>query len=62
MKEHKNGKVTYEHQMLAAVIVHPDLKEVIPLAPDRFRNRMAAPRTIASGMRPALPKSALHPT
>src|SRR3990172_1573403 len=24
VKEHKNGTVTYEHQMLAAVIVHPD--------------------------------------
>src|SRR5271157_3529234 len=34
VKEHNNGTVTYEHQMLAAVIVHPDLKEVIPLAPE----------------------------
>jgi hypothetical protein len=28
VKEHKNGTVTYEHQMLAAVLVHPDFKEV----------------------------------
>lgn len=34
-KKHKStGTTTYSHQMLAAVIVHPDLKEVIPLAPE----------------------------
>lgn len=30
----KTGEVTYYHQMLGATIVHPDLKEVIPLAPE----------------------------
>ena len=30
----KTGEVTYHHQMLGAVIVHPDLKGVIPLAPE----------------------------
>jgi len=30
----KTGEVTYHHQMLGAAIVHPDLKEVIPLAPE----------------------------
>lgn len=30
----KTGEVTYYHQMLGAVIVHPDLKIVIPLAPE----------------------------
>ncbi len=30
----KTGEVTYQHQMLGAVIVHPDHKEVIPLAPE----------------------------
>jgi len=30
----KTGEVTYYHQMLGAAIVHPDLKEVIPLAPE----------------------------
>jgi len=39
VKEHKNGTVTYEHQMLAAVIVHPDLKEVIPLAPEPIQKQ-----------------------
>ena len=34
-KKHKQtGAITYSHQMLGAVIVHPDLKEVIPLAPE----------------------------
>lgn len=30
----KTGEVTYHHQMLGAAIVHPDLKAVIPLAPE----------------------------
>jgi len=30
----KTGEVTYLHQMLGAAIVHPDFKEVIPLAPE----------------------------
>lgn len=28
------GEITYSHQMLAAVIVHPERKEVIPFAPE----------------------------
>jgi hypothetical protein len=39
VKEHKNGTTTYEHQMLGAVIVHPDLKEVIPLAPEPIQKQ-----------------------
>jgi len=34
VKNHRNGEVTYYHQMLGAVIVHPDEKVVIPLAPE----------------------------
>ena len=34
IKEGRDGKVTYYHQMLAAVMVHPDLKEVIPFCPE----------------------------
>ena len=30
----QTGEVTYQHQMLAAVIIHPDHREVIPLAPE----------------------------
>src|SRR5208282_319802 len=33
-KKHKNGKITYHQQVLGAAIVHPDYKEVIPLAPE----------------------------
>lgn len=33
-KHHRGGKVTYSHQMLGATLVHPDLKVVIPLAPE----------------------------
>ena len=30
----ETGEVTYQHQTLAAVLAHPDHKEVIPLAPE----------------------------
>lgn len=30
-KEHQSGEVTYSHAMLAAVMVHPDKREVLPL-------------------------------
>ncbi len=33
-KHHRNGEVTYYHQMLGASIVHPDEKVVIPLVPE----------------------------
>jgi len=33
-KRHRNGTVTYYHQLLGATLVHPDLKEVIPLPPE----------------------------
>lgn len=33
-KNKKTGEITYQHQMLGAVIVHPDIKEVIPLTPE----------------------------
>jgi hypothetical protein len=34
MKKNRAGEVTYYHQLLGAVIVHPDQREVIPLAPE----------------------------
>ena len=34
IKEHRNGDVSYYHQLLAAVIVHPELSSVIPFAPE----------------------------
>lgn len=33
-KEHRNGTSTYYHQMLGAVIAHPEHKEVIPICPE----------------------------
>src|SRR2546428_2894191 len=33
-KEHRNGSITYYHQMLGAAIIHPDFREVIPLMPE----------------------------
>jgi hypothetical protein len=32
VKNHRNGTTTYSHQLLGATLVHPDLREVIPLA------------------------------
>lgn len=33
-REHKDGKVTYYHQMMTAVIAHPDHATVIPFCPE----------------------------
>jgi len=33
-KNSKTGEITYHHQMLGAAVVHPDHKQVIPLAPE----------------------------
>jgi hypothetical protein len=33
-KVHRNGSITYYHQLLGAAILHPDCREVIPLMPE----------------------------
>ena len=33
-KHHRDGRVTYYHQMLCGVLVHPDHSEVFPFAPE----------------------------
>src|SRR5712691_4350162 len=33
-KVHRNGSSTYEHPMLGAAIIHPDVCAVIPLMPE----------------------------
>lgn len=38
-RQHRNGKTSYYHQMLAAAIVHPDFHEVIPLAPEPIQRQ-----------------------
>lgn len=37
-KEHKDGSITYYHQMLGACIVHPEQSNVIPLCPEIIQN------------------------
>jgi hypothetical protein len=36
---HRNGSITYTHQMLGAAIIHPDQRAVIPLMPEPIVNR-----------------------
>mgnify|MGYP001565585298 FL=1 len=36
--EHKNGDITYSHKVLQAAIMHPDMRQVIPLMPEEIRN------------------------
>lgn len=33
-KQHRDGRVSYYHQLLGAVLVHPDHREVFPFAPE----------------------------
>ena len=49
----ETGAVTYAHQLLGAVIVHPDRREVVPLARNRLSNRTARPRMTANATRPS---------
>jgi len=35
---HRNGSITYAHQMLSAAIIHPDVRAVIPLMPEPIGN------------------------
>lgn len=37
-KEHKDGTITYYHQMLGGCIVHPEKSNVIPLCPETIQN------------------------
>jgi len=36
--KHKNGEITYSHKVLQGAIVHPDIKQVIPLMPEQIVN------------------------
>jgi hypothetical protein len=35
---HRNGSITYVHQMLGAAMIHPDVRAVIPLMPEPIVN------------------------
>jgi hypothetical protein len=37
--EVKKNKMRYHHQILQSVVVHPDIKQVLPLAPEQISNR-----------------------
>lgn len=37
-KENKSGKIRYGHQIVQAALMHPDMRQVIPLAPEAVRN------------------------
>jgi len=41
-KHHRDGSTTYYHQMLGAALVHPDLKYVLPLAPEAISKQDGA--------------------
>jgi hypothetical protein len=36
---HRNGSITYAHQLLGAALIHPDQRAVIPLMPEPIVNR-----------------------
>ena len=38
-RQHRNGEVSYYHQLLGAVMVHPDQKQVIPLFPEAITHQ-----------------------
>jgi hypothetical protein len=38
-RHHRDGTVSYYHQMLGAAIIHPDFPEVIPLAPEPIQRQ-----------------------
>src|SRR5713101_2836784 len=42
-KVHRNGSITYYHQMLGAAIIHPDMRAVIPLMPEPLAKSEATP-------------------
>lgn len=42
VKNHANGDVSYYHQSLAGVIIHPQMKQVIPIAPEPITKRDGA--------------------
>lgn len=34
----RNGSTTYSHKVVQAAIVHPDLKQVLPMMPEEIKN------------------------
>src|SRR5665811_683836 len=46
VKKSRSGKTTYYQQVLGAAIVHPDFKEVIPLAPEMITRQDGAKKNL----------------
>ena len=64
-KNKKTGEIRYHHQILQAAIVHPDMKQVLPLDPESIKNtdgskkqdcEINAGKRIVSKIRNAHPK------
>lgn len=53
VKKHRDGRTTYHHQLVTAVLAHPDRAEVIPLMPEPIRNSDGTRRTTANAMPPS---------
>ena len=43
-KTTSKGKTRYSHQILQAVLLHPDKRQVIPLAPEQIKNEDGTPK------------------
>ena len=65
VKKHRGGGVTYYHQLLGSVLVHPDHREVIPLAPEPITRQDGASkndceRNAAKRLLPAIRRDHPH--
>ena len=65
LKKNRAGEITYYHQLLGAVIVHPDQRQVIPLAPEPITRQDGATkndgeRNAAKRLLPALRREHPH--
>ena len=49
-KVHRNGSITYAHQMLGAAIIHPDMRAVIPLMPEPIVKHDGTEKMTVNGM------------
>jgi hypothetical protein len=53
VKKHRDGSVSYYHQMLCGVIVHPDRANVIPLCPEPIMKQDGHTKTTVNVMPPS---------
>jgi len=65
VKNHRDGRTTYYHQMLGAVLVHPDISAVIPFPPEPILKQDGAKkndceRNAAKRLLPALRREHPH--